>query len=358
MCDERCMIPENACDWNCRACDDQPVQCSSECYTHDGTDYRGKQNTTAEGSPCVRWDLMGMSGPGLSGHAECRNPDGKRAPWCFTHARKRTWGYCRIETASSDAPCDTRDRKPNPPAHCAPRCTPELLSNNRCDDECNAASCNYDMNACSDTECFEDTRALGYRGTMYKTVSGITCQNWHTSYPHFHSYDGAEHTSHGIGNHNFCRNPDNYSTAWCFTTSFDMRWESCDQVNAFWRPNCSEVVAPRCPRRCANGLGDGVCDPDCDRSECLWDGGDCSDALLELGARLGVNVSRAHTYSQNARRFAHSHPLELWSVLLAGMCVGAATLRYLTRYIRAVERERVRRGLVDPDCVELRAGDA
>ena len=31
-----------------------------------------------------------------------------------------------------------------------------------------------------------------------------------------------------VGNHNFCRNPDDGDRVWCYTTDSDTRWEYCD----------------------------------------------------------------------------------------------------------------------------------
>lgn len=54
-----------------------------------------------------------------------------------------------------------------------------------------------------------------------KTVSGRTCQAWNKQWPHKHGYTFT-------GNHNFCRNPTNYSRGnWCLTTDPRKKWELC-----------------------------------------------------------------------------------------------------------------------------------
>merc|ERR1719318_2316601 len=75
-------------------------------------------------------------------------------------------------------------------------------------------------------------RDLGksYTGYRSKTLSGKTCQNWSLQHPH-------KHTLGSVGNHNYCRNPDNMPEGpWCYTTDPATRWEYCDI------PKCSQDV--------------------------------------------------------------------------------------------------------------------
>ncbi|KAL7456163.1 hypothetical protein ACHAWC_007673 [Mediolabrus comicus] len=68
-----------------------------------------------------------------------------------------------------------------------------------------------------------------YRGTISKTSSGRTCQNWADQTPHWHSLDPANFPESGL-DANYCRNPwpRGYVRAWCYTMDPDVRWEYCD----------------------------------------------------------------------------------------------------------------------------------
>ena len=72
--------------------------------------------------------------------------------------------------------------------------------------------------------------SVNYRGTLNQTVSGKTCQNWTWQSPHKHDRTpwNSRFRYKGLGNHNYCRNPDGESQFWCYTTDRRKRWEKCD----------------------------------------------------------------------------------------------------------------------------------
>ena len=62
------------------------------------------------------------------------------------------------------------------------------------------------------------------------TVSGRSCQRWDSQSPHRHRNDKARKFPDNTVSDaaNFCRNPDNGSGPWCYTTDPDQRWEYCE----------------------------------------------------------------------------------------------------------------------------------
>ena len=79
-------------------------------------------------------------------------------------------------------------------------------------------------------ECYRDS-PLGrdYRGNVSQTISGKTCQKWTSQLPHEHDRTPSNRPGKGLGDHNYCRNPDNEPLGpWCYTTDPDSRWEYCN----------------------------------------------------------------------------------------------------------------------------------
>ena len=73
-----------------------------------------------------------------------------------------------------------------------------------------------------------DVGHANYRGSLNTTASGYTCQAWNTQLPHQHSRTPTNYPDSGLGNHNYCRNPDKDKTIWCYTTDPKVRWDYCD----------------------------------------------------------------------------------------------------------------------------------
>ena len=74
----------------------------------------------------------------------------------------------------------------------------------------------------SDADCYNSSSP--YTGKMICTVSGRTCQNWNTQYPHIHEYILGPDDQ----NSSYCRNPDGQTgVPWCLTTDPDVRYEYC-----------------------------------------------------------------------------------------------------------------------------------
>ncbi|XP_078668624.1 uncharacterized protein LOC144909977 isoform X3 [Branchiostoma floridae x Branchiostoma belcheri] len=141
-----------------------------ECYTrvNDRVVYEGRVNVSESGDPCLQWSATGGQKPL---HNYCRAPRvGDLKPWCYV----LVGGKSLVE-----AQCDIQ--------HC--------------------------------TECYTLTGS-DYRGNQSEPYSGVgtACMSWADTgggkQVSTARYPGG---SQGIGEHNYCRNPDGRSTLWCYT---------------------------------------------------------------------------------------------------------------------------------------------
>jgi len=89
---------------------------------------------------------------------------------------------------------------------------------------CGAAAMERGGEYCDRSDC------RGYRGQQTKTIGGYTCQNWLENSPHKKSpqVNRAYRDDYGgLGDHNFCRNPDDSKDMWCYTDDPTKRWDKC-----------------------------------------------------------------------------------------------------------------------------------
>ena len=82
------------------------------------------------------------------------------------------------------------------------------------------------------SECYTDPLGQDYRGSVAVTSSGLTCQRWTSQTPHEHVRTEERYPGKGLGDHNYCRNPDEEpGGAWCYTVNPEIRWQYCDIGN-------------------------------------------------------------------------------------------------------------------------------
>ncbi|XP_037382051.1 tissue-type plasminogen activator [Talpa occidentalis] len=190
-----CQCPEGFVGKRCE------IDTRATCYKDLGVTYRGTWSTAESGAECVNWNSSVLIWKpyngrrrdavklGLGNHNYCRNPDQDRRPWCYVFkAGKYSEEFCST-----------------------PACPQE------------------------NGDCYIK-KGLTYRGTHSRTVSGASCLNWNSMI-----LMGATYTARmtdaqalGLGNHNYCRNPDGDDRPWCHVLKDRKRtWEYCDV------PQCS-----------------------------------------------------------------------------------------------------------------------
>ena len=152
-------------------------------------------------------------------------------------------------------------------------------------------------NAGTDSEELRGDKDSGYRGNQNKTRSGKTCQKWTSQSPHNHSRTDENFPNKGLGDHNFCRNPDGESTIWCYTMDPSKRWEFCDPLPP--APATASGVAATCEDKipgCDVHKANGGCldaNPQHDawRTSCVKTCGYCDDPKYNPVSVVGKLVT-------------------------------------------------------------------
>ena len=72
----------------------------------------------------------------------------------------------------------------------------------------------------------QDIHSTTYRGSVSTTQVGVACQNWVSTSPHTHRYHDMVES--GVGDHDYCRNPDGVGGVWCYTVDPETRWDWCN----------------------------------------------------------------------------------------------------------------------------------
>mmetsp|Transcript_14957 Transcript_14957/g.36769 ORF Transcript_14957/g.36769 Transcript_14957/m.36769 type:complete len:185 (+) Transcript_14957:61-615(+) len=82
----------------------------------------------------------------------------------------------------------------------------------------------------NDSSCYDPSdKGASYRGLESFTKSGRACQAWDSQHPHPINMAAVDGDAYGIGQHNYCRNPDEeMESPWCYTMDSAMEKELCN----------------------------------------------------------------------------------------------------------------------------------
>mmetsp|Transcript_8174 Transcript_8174/g.18379 ORF Transcript_8174/g.18379 Transcript_8174/m.18379 type:complete len:673 (-) Transcript_8174:81-2099(-) len=86
-------------------------------------------------------------------------------------------------------------------------------------------------------------RKQDYRGVLSTSRDGYTCQKWTSQTPNSHSYTPENYPDAGLGDHNYCRNPNPWRTyTWCYITDHPSgsTWQRCEDI-----PECGDEASAR-----------------------------------------------------------------------------------------------------------------
>nr|XP_006815389.1 PREDICTED: uncharacterized protein LOC100369221 [Saccoglossus kowalevskii] len=219
----------------------EPNHGSRECYRdHRGRDYRGTLHVTLHGEVCQKWTDQfphqhtvtpeNYPNTGLGDHNYCRNPDGWHTAWCYTTDPDVVWHDCDIGPPN-DACVNEIGLTVYYNIGTITTTAPIVRSTVNIGEHTTAATQSIRIKSVTEhgsSECYRDHRGRDYRGTVHVTDHGEVCQKWTDQFPHQHAVTPENYPNTGLGDHNYCRNPDGWHTAWCYTTDPNVVWHDCD----------------------------------------------------------------------------------------------------------------------------------
>uniref|UniRef100_A0A8C8HNQ6 Hepatopoietin-A n=1 Tax=Oncorhynchus tshawytscha TaxID=74940 RepID=A0A8C8HNQ6_ONCTS len=160
------------------------------CFWGQGEGYRGSVAVTPSGVICQRWDSQYPHNHSYLPQNyrckdltenNCRNPDGRDLPWCFTSDPNVRTAFC-----TNIPRCGKQNTEPQ--------------------------------------DCYTGS-GENYRGEVSRTRSGLPCSLW-SDHSNSGDRDAAVLTVRQEGS--FCRNPDRDTYGpWCYTNSTAIPWDYC-----------------------------------------------------------------------------------------------------------------------------------